>query len=50
MGSRLERVRSSRRAPAPYFDGEYQIGDVYARSVVIIATSFGIVMPNFLAS
>jgi len=30
--------------------GVYQIGDVYARSVTVIGTSSGIVMPKYLAS
>jgi hypothetical protein len=33
-----------------YFAGVYQIGEVYARSVVVIGTSFGIVMPKYFAS
>lgn len=36
--------------PASYLGGEYQIGEVYARSCILMVASGGIVMLKYLAS
>ena len=38
------------RSAVPHFLGVYQMGEVYARSVVVIGTSFDIWMPKYFAS